>query len=108
MIEFKRSDENPVLMPNPDNDWEGEATFNGCPVAVNGKIGLLYRAESLPLTIGDAGRRVFSIGYASSIDGIHFTNHRQLIRPEFDWEQFGCEDPRVTKLDGKYYIIYTA
>jgi predicted GH43/DUF377 family glycosyl hydrolase len=30
------------------------------------------------------------------------------IRPELEWEQFGCEDPRVTKLDGKYYIFYTA
>ena len=108
MIEFKRSEENPVLEPNPDDDWEGEATFNGCPVVVNGKIILLYRAESLPITIGDARRRVSSIGYASSVDGLHFTNRRQLIRPEFDWERYGCEDPRVTKLDGHYYIFYTA
>jgi len=108
MIEFKRSDENPVLIPNPDNDWEGDATFNGCPVLVKGNVVLLYRAESLPLTIGDTGRRISSIGHASSVDGVHFTNRYQLIRPELDWEQFGCEDPRVTKLDGKYYIFYTA
>ena len=52
MIEFKRSEENPVLRPNPDNDWEAEATFNGCPTMVRGKVVLLYRAVSLPLTIG--------------------------------------------------------
>ena len=108
MIQFKRSDENPVLMPNPDNDWEGEASFNGCPIVVRGKVVLLYRAESLPMTIGDASRRISSIGYAESNDGLHFANRRQLIRPEFDWERFGCEDPRVTKLDGKYYVFYTA
>jgi predicted GH43/DUF377 family glycosyl hydrolase len=108
MIIFKRSDENPILLPNPDNDWEGDATFNGCPLAIHGKVVLLYRAESLPLTIGDASRRISSIGYASSVDGVHFMNRRQFIRPEFEWEQFGCEDPRVTKLDGKYYIFYTA
>ena len=108
MIKFTRSAENPVLIPDPDNDWEGDATFNGCPVEVRGRVVLLYRAESLPLTIGDTGRRVSSIGYASSTDGLRFENRRQLIRPEYDWEQYGCEDPRVTKLDGKYYIFYTA
>jgi len=25
-----------------------------------------------------------------------------------DWDKYGCEDPRVTKMDGKYYIFYTA
>ena len=108
MIEFKRSEENPVLIPNPDNDWEAEATFNGCPIVVNDKVVLLYRAVSLPLTIGDTKRRVSSIGYASSSGGLRFNDRRQLIRSEYDWEQYGCEDPRVTKLDGKYYIFYTA
>ena len=108
MIEFKRSEENPVLRPNPDNDWEAEATFNGCPILVNGKVVVLYRAVSLPLTIGGTGRQVSTIGYASSGDGFRFTNRHQLIRPEFDWEQYGCEDPRVTKFEGKYYIFYTA
>jgi predicted GH43/DUF377 family glycosyl hydrolase len=108
MIEFKRSEENPVLVPNPDNDWEGEATFNGCPVVIRGKVVLLYRAESLPMTVGDAGRRISSIGYTSSSDGLHFKDRHQLVRPEYDWERYGCEDPRVTKLGGKFYIFYTA
>ena len=49
-----------------------------------------------------------TIGYASSSDGIHFKNRRQFIKPEYDWEKFGCEDPRVTKMNGKCYIFYTA
>jgi predicted GH43/DUF377 family glycosyl hydrolase len=108
MIIFKRSDENPVLLPNPDNNWEGEATFNGCSVEHKGKIVLLYRAESLSIADGTGKKINSSIGCAESSDGIHFRNRHQLIRPENDWEQFGCEDPRVTKLDGKYYIFYTA
>ena len=60
MIEFKRSEENPVLRPNPDNDWEAEATFNGCPILVNGKVVVLYRAVSLPLTIGGTGETSFN------------------------------------------------
>ena len=108
MILFKRSDENPVLIPNPENNWEGEATFNGCPVKYKGKTILLYRAESSALSNGEFHRNVSSIGCASSNDGIHFKDHYQLIRPEHEWEQYGCEDPRVTKLDDKYYIFYTA
>jgi predicted GH43/DUF377 family glycosyl hydrolase len=49
-----------------------------------------------------------TVGYALSSDGVHFNGHRQFIKPEHDWEQFGCEDPRVTKLDGKFYVFYTA
>jgi predicted GH43/DUF377 family glycosyl hydrolase len=108
MIIFKRSNENPVLLPEPDNNWEGEATFNGSAVIHKGKTVLLYRAESLSQTAGAGKRTTSSIGYADSKDGIHFKNRHQFIRPEFDWERFGCEDPRVTKLNGKYYIFYTA
>jgi len=48
------------------------------------------------------------IGHASSDDGIEFDNRLPFIVPEESWEKYGCEDPRVTKLDGKYYIFYTA
>ena len=101
MFEFKRSEENPILIPNHVSDWESEATFNGCPVIdENGKVHLLYRAVS--------ASHASSIGYVSSIDGVHFKNRRQFIIPEYDWERFGCEDPRVTKFEDKYYIFYTA
>jgi predicted GH43/DUF377 family glycosyl hydrolase len=49
-----------------------------------------------------------TVGYALSNDGVHFNDHRQFIKPEYDWEKFGCEDPRVTKMNGKFYIFYTA
>jgi predicted GH43/DUF377 family glycosyl hydrolase len=48
-----------------------------------------------------------TIGYALSTDGIHFKNRRQFIKPEYDWEKFGCEDPRITRIHGKFYIFYT-
>jgi predicted GH43/DUF377 family glycosyl hydrolase len=52
--------------------------------------------------------RISSIGYTESIDGHHFEDRRQLIAPAFEWEKFGCEDPRVTKIGNTYYIFYTA
>ncbi len=108
MTEFKRSEENPILIPLAENDWESEAVFNGCPVVSGRKIHLLYRAVSSPQIISGTRMSISSIGYALSDDGIHFKYRRQFIKPEYDWERFGCEDPRVTKLDGKYYIFYTA
>jgi predicted GH43/DUF377 family glycosyl hydrolase len=51
---------------------------------------------------------ISSIGRSESPDGIHFKEHRKFIAPEESWERYGCEDPRVTKIDGKYYTFYTA
>ena len=74
------------------------------------RIYLLYRAISLPHyhTASRANVMTSDIGIAESKDGVHCTNRRRFIVSEYDWEKFGCEDPRVTKLDGKYYIFYTA
>jgi predicted GH43/DUF377 family glycosyl hydrolase len=52
--------------------------------------------------------RVSTIGHAESKDGRYFEKRSQLIAPEHDWEKFGCEDPRVTKIDDLYFIFYTA
>lgn len=49
-----------------------------------------------------------SIGIASSNNGIDFEKQGILIRPEVPWDRFGCEDPRVTMLDGKIFLFYTA
>jgi predicted GH43/DUF377 family glycosyl hydrolase len=114
MSEFRRSEENPILIPLTENDWEAQAVFNGCPVRsgcpVRGgrKIHFLYRAVSSPQIVSGIEMMVSSIGHAISTDDIHFKYRRQFIKPEYDWERFGCEDPRVTKLGGKFYIFYTA
>ncbi len=100
MFTLKRSDENPVLLPSTENEWEKLAVLNGCPSIGGGKTHFVYRAVS--------SSGISSIGYANSRDGIHFKNRRQFIKSELDWERFGCEDPRVTKLGSSYYIFYTA
>lgn len=105
---FKRSEENPILLPSKDANWESYAAFNPCVVKENKIYHLVYRAQSLPQDHQGVHLSVSSIGYAESKDGIHFTNRRQLIKPEQPWERFGCEDPRITKLGDKYYIFYTA
>jgi predicted GH43/DUF377 family glycosyl hydrolase len=106
---FERSFENPILVPENDLPWEAEGAFNGSVVSGGKKTHLLYRAQSIPLLHDDGPwLSMSSIGYSESEDGIHFKTHRPLFEPTEEWERFGCEDPRVTELDGKYYVFYTA
>ena len=107
-IKVQRWSENPILVPNKENPWEAEATFNGCPVVGGGKIHFLYRAISSPQKHDGLTMELSTIGYASSKDGVHFEGRRQFIRPEYAWEHYGCEDPRVTRIGSKYFIFYTA
>lgn len=108
MFTVKRSPENPILLPDRDQSWEAGAVFNGTPIRDGKTIHFLYRAESSPELCNGVTLSLSTIGHAQSVDGVHFTNRRQLIRPEYDWEKFGCEDPRVTKYGDTYYIFYTA
>lgn len=106
----RRSKENPILKPNRDQSWEAEAVFNGCPIKVGSQTYLLYRALSLPHYHASAKTKMMisDVGIAQSKDGRYFENRRRFIVPEHEWERFGCEDPRVTKLGNKYYVFYTA
>lgn len=104
----KRSPQNPILAPNEQNSWEAQATFNASVIKNERHYHLLYRAISEPQFYFGQNMELSSIGHATSSDGVAFEKRRQFITPEYDWEQFGCEDPRVTELDGKYYIFYTA
>lgn len=105
---FRRYPRNPILSSNLESTWESEAVFNGCPVMGDDKIHFVYRAVSSPQLVGGHWLELSTIGYAQSNDGLNFKGRRQLIQPELEWEMFGCEDPRVVRLDDKYYIFYTA
>lgn len=107
---IERYHKNPILKPDSNQSWEAEAVFNGCPVAANNKIYLVYRAMSLPHYHAAANYKftVSDIGIAESVDGLNFLKRRRFIIPEKEWEKFGCEDPRITKLNNTYYTFYTA
>ncbi len=109
MIELKRYKGNPIISPNPENYWESKATFNPGIVQLKGKIYILYRAVS--------GNNVSRIGMAVTSDG--FTIEERLEHPvyvpreEFERKikgriETGCEDPRLTIIDGRIYMCYTA
>jgi len=109
MIKAKRYQENPILTPNEERRWEAVAVFNGSVVKEGEKYHLVYRAISFPQRyFAKNNIELSSIGYAKSSDGITFEDRKLFIAPEYKWEQFGCEDPRMTKLGDKYFIFYTA
>jgi len=107
MFIVKRSQENPILVPTRDHHWEASATFNMSAVKRGQSIYGLYRAISGKDDLS-APDQISTIGIAESSDGLHFKKRRQFIAPEAEWEKFGCEDPRATFFEGRYYIFYTA
>jgi predicted GH43/DUF377 family glycosyl hydrolase len=107
MYIVKKSSHNPILIPDRNQHWESFATFNMCPVK-KGKLTYgLYRAISAEDKL-QTPERISVIGIGESKDGIHFQNRVPFITPEKEWEKYGCEDPRTTFFEGKYYTFYTS
>ncbi|MEK7584613.1 MAG: hypothetical protein AAB490_05185 [Patescibacteria group bacterium] len=96
------------MKPDSQIPWMASAAFNGCVVKDGRTFHLVYRAVSAPGEFDGVYMERSTIGYAESADGVHFHGHRQLIAPQEEWERYGCEDPRVTEIDGSFYIFYTA
>lgn len=107
-IKITRNPKNPILTPDETRPWEAVAAFNGCIAPGKNKYHFVYRTSSFPHFYFDREISLSTISYAESKDGISFSKRRSLIMPEYPWEQFGCEDPRITKMEDKYYIFYTA
>ena len=108
MPKVLRYPDNPIFSPDKDSTWEAGAAFNPSIVKGDDKYHFVYRAISSPQIYYGNQMELSSIGYAGSLDGIHFSDRYLFISPEYKWEQFGVEDPRVSKVEGKYYIFYTA
>ena len=106
---FIRADENPILSPR-GTGFESRATFNAGAIDLDGSIHILYRAMD--------AQNTSSIGYARSEDGVHIVERLDApcFAPRADFEMkkgksdgnSGCEDPRLTLLDGRVYMAYTS
>ncbi len=107
MFVVKRSHHNPILVPDKDHYWEAFATFNMSVIKKGKTFFGVYRAISAEDRLRTP-ERISTIGIGQGKDGINFENRRPFITPEEEWEKYGCEDPRITFFEGKYYIFYTA
>jgi len=114
MFKLERLSDKPVLSPNEKNDWEKAAVFNAAVIFENNLFHLFYRASDNPFFLNsekpDPNRKFTSvIGHAVSSDGIHFERDAEpVLRPTGKNDSWGVEDPRLTKIDNTYYMVYTA
>lgn len=113
--------QNPILKPIASHFWESKAVFNPAAVYDQGKVHLVYRA------VGD--NDVSVLGYASSRDGVTIDERLDTpcYVPRKDFEMNlsdtgnaysnpffsggaygGVEDPRITRLGDRYYMMYVA
>jgi predicted GH43/DUF377 family glycosyl hydrolase len=99
-VQFERYEGNPVLCPNPLNPWEALNVFNCAVVQHNGLFHMLYRAQGVDYRS--------SVGYAVSVDGLDWARlDKPVLRPGAAYETRGVEDPRVTEIEGAFYMTYT-
>ena len=92
---------NPILKPEPLHNWESRFVFNPAVVYDGQLFHMLYRAQGEDM--------VSRLGYAVSVDGVHFKRlNEPVFEPANDDELYGVEDPRITKIDDHYYMLYTA
>jgi len=108
MFVIHRDPHNPILAPQRERPWEAVATFNPSAVRTNDGVRIYYRALGNPDALQTPTANLSTIGTAFSEDGVHFHSRQQVIVPEAPWEAFGCEDPRVTHFEGRWYCFYTA
>ena len=102
---MKRYKGNPILAPISENPWESIMVYNAAAIYEGGKVHILYRAQGSKTGIS-------RVGYASSSDGFNIDERLDypIFFPEVgnDLECKGIEDPRVTRIDDRIYMCYTA
>lgn len=99
-----RVGDGPLLGPT-NSWWENFAVFNpGVAEGPDGVIHLLYRAQGKD--------RVSRLGHATTRDGTTIDERwpEPVFEPDLhvEWERLGTEDPRIVRIDGTYYVTYTA
>jgi predicted GH43/DUF377 family glycosyl hydrolase len=91
----------PILQPR-GSGFEARGTFNPAVVRHGAGFVMFYRAQD--------ANGVSTLGRARSDDGIRFAREdKPALVPEAAYEKGGgVEDPRLTRIDGLWYLTYTA
>jgi predicted GH43/DUF377 family glycosyl hydrolase len=101
IMNLTRISTNPILLPDPTSEWETYNVFNPAVIYHDRLFHMFYRAQGLDW--------ISRIGYAVSVDGIHWNRMRRpVLEPADESDSRGIEDPRVTEIDGQFYMTYTA
>jgi len=108
MFKLKRYAQNPILTPKKEHSWESRSVYNPAAVLKDGKVYLLYRATGRDKIDGIPISRLGLCVLKN--DGVTIEKRYPfpVYEPKGRYEPAGCEDPRVTKIEGSYYMLYTA
>lgn len=102
---FTRHKKNPIITPR-DLPIESNGVFNPGAAETDGEVVLLLRIED---TQGIS--QIRTARSANGVDGWRLADHPLLEPdlPENPFEEWGCEDPRITQIsEHKWIIAYTA
>ena len=101
LLGFQEYHNNPILAPNPANNWESGYLYNPAAIVIDDMVWLLYRAQN--------SSKTSTVGLAWSTDGYNFTRYNQPVLTPTEWYETpgGCEDPRVIRVNGTFYMTYT-
>lgn len=96
-----------------ESDNELEAKFNAGMILDNDKVHMLYRRSFFGKRLSDSIIRysLNQIHYAllDSDGTLIWENSKEpAIAPGDNSDRAGCEDPRIVKFEGRFYIFYTA
>ncbi len=91
-----------ILLDKTEHVFEKEGVLNPAVIQVGHTIHMFYRA----VTKGNYS----TIGYCklSGPTVVESRNTSPLLRPEWEYEYHGLEDPRIVYFDGLFYMTYTA
>lgn len=93
---------NPVIEPVSEHSWESKYVLNPGAIKLEGKVYIIYRA------VGEDD--ISRLGMAVSEDGFQFNERlaEPVFAPKGPREEKGCEDPRLTLIGDRIYMVYTA
>ena len=112
---LKRYEGNPILKPISENYWEAKLVYNPAAIRIDGVTYIIYR------TLGNDN--ISRLGLAWSRDGINIDGRLNypIFTPDTEYEldetevlknrdreKGGCEDPRLTLIDDRIYMTYSA
>jgi predicted GH43/DUF377 family glycosyl hydrolase len=108
-MEIKRWKDNPILASAADLPWCRGGVRNPGAVLDNGKVKMLFTANSNHDSEAYAKMR---LGFAESEDGVNFDVSENPFLDPSDGDTFfdrtGIDDPRITPLNGYFYFTYAS
>lgn len=90
-----------IILEKTNLEFENKGVLNPACIQTDGITHMFYRAIN--------HNDISSIGYCQLKDDKVVKRLKEpVLFPEYDYEKKGVEDPRITLLEGTYYLFYTA